>query len=41
LIVDTVDHHFQRVADFQILGFNRERKLAERQNAFGFSADVD
>ena len=41
LIVDPVDHHFERVADFQILWLDRERKLAKAQEAFRLPADVD
>jgi hypothetical protein len=36
-----VDHDFQGVADFELFGFDRERQLTERQDAFGFAADVD
>ena len=36
-----MDHHFECVADLEGLGFDREREFAERQYAFGFSADVD
>ena len=40
-LVDAMDHHFERVADFQRFGIDREREFAERQDAFGFTADVD
>jgi hypothetical protein len=36
-----MDHHFERVADFEFFGFDRKRKLPEREDAFGFAADVD
>ena len=41
LIVDAVDHDFERIADLEHLGFDRERKFAERQHAFRLAADVD
>src|SRR6202163_2208866 len=41
LVVDPVDHDFQGVADLELLGFDRERELAERQDALGLAADVD
>ncbi|HEX3467832.1 MAG TPA: hypothetical protein VHT05_07135 [Candidatus Elarobacter sp.] len=36
-----MDHDFQGVADLELLRFDRERQLAEREDAFGFAADVD
>jgi len=36
-----VDHDFQGVADDEFLRFDRERKLAEGQDALGLAADVD
>ena len=36
-----MNHHLERVADLERLEVDRERKLARRENAFGFSADVD
>jgi hypothetical protein len=36
-----MDHDLEGVADFERLGFDRERKLAEWKHAFGFAADVD
>jgi hypothetical protein len=36
-----MDHDLERVAYFQFSGVDREREFAERQNAFGFAADVD
>jgi hypothetical protein len=41
LVVDPVDHDFQGVADLELFRLDRERELAERQDAFGFAADVD
>src|SRR5581483_850331 len=41
LVVDPVDHDFQRVADLQFFRLDRERELAEREDAFGLAADVD
>jgi hypothetical protein len=35
-----MNHHFERVADFESFGFDRERELAEGKNAFGFASDV-
>ncbi len=36
-----MDHHFELVADARALRFDRERELAEGQNALGLAADVD
>ncbi|HEY2474368.1 MAG TPA: hypothetical protein VGI19_06145 [Candidatus Cybelea sp.] len=36
-----MDHHLDGVADFQELGIDCEREFPEREDAFGFSADVD
>ncbi|BDE07995.1 hypothetical protein WPS_32710 [Vulcanimicrobium alpinum] len=36
-----MDHDFQGVADFELLRFDRQRQLAEREDAFGLAADVD
>jgi hypothetical protein len=36
-----MDHDFQRVADHELLRFDRERELAEREDALGLAADVD
>jgi len=36
-----VNHHLEGVTDFEDFGVDRQRKLAEREYAFGFSADVD
>jgi hypothetical protein len=36
-----VDHHFEGVADLELLRLDRERQLAEREDAFGLAADVD
>ena len=41
LVVDPVDHDFQGGADDEFLRFDRERKLAEGQDALGLAADVD
>jgi hypothetical protein len=40
-VIDPVDHDFEGVPDLEIFWFNGERELAERQNAFGLTADVD
>ena len=40
VVVDAMDHHFQRIADFQIFGLYGQREFAERQRAFGFAADI-
>jgi hypothetical protein len=34
-------HHFERIADAQQFRIDGQRELAERQDAFGFAADVD
>jgi hypothetical protein len=36
-----VNHDFERIADFEILRLDRERKLAEAQEAFRLPADID
>jgi len=36
-----MNHDFDGVADAQQFGVDGERELAERKDAFGFSADVD
>jgi hypothetical protein len=36
-----MDHDFQRVADLELLGLDRERELTERENPLGLPADVD
>jgi hypothetical protein len=36
-----MDHHLELIADAQFLRFDRERELAEGQDAFGLAADVD
>jgi hypothetical protein len=34
-------HHLDGVADFEELGIDSERQLAEGKHAFGLAADVD
>ena len=41
LLVDPMDHHLELIADAQFLRFDRERELAERQDALGLAADVN
>ncbi|MGB8266265.1 MAG: hypothetical protein WCE44_08100 [Candidatus Velthaea sp.] len=36
-----MDHDFQRIADLEFLGLDRERKLAEGERPLRFAADVD
>jgi hypothetical protein len=36
-----VDHDLEGVADLQLLGLDRQRELAEREDALGLAPDVD
>ena len=41
VLVDPMDHHFELVADVELFRLDRERELAEGQDALGLAADVD
>ena len=41
LIVDAVNHDFERVADLEVFGLDGEAEFAEGQRALGLAADVD